>query len=232
MAARTIPTVPQRALANALERRREAAGLSREDVSSSLEWSSMKLWRIETARVTVSPDSAAGSTARSRGVPGSAELPTSPQENLILRAMKHAADREGAILPPVLQGNVTIQDARFRDAGSGRLIVTLDGQVHMTDEQLATLSKQLKNRLTEARAGCPAMMIDPDCRFDRVRRGPGRPSGARGAGRGRRRVRRRGARLLPRVAARGEPRRAAAHDGRGAHRRAPRSCAGGRRTTR
>ena len=43
MAARKIPTVPQRALANALERRREAAGLSREDVSSSLEWSSMKL---------------------------------------------------------------------------------------------------------------------------------------------------------------------------------------------
>ena len=55
MAARKIPTVPQRALANALERRREAAGLSREDVNSTLEWSSMKLYRIETARVTVSP---------------------------------------------------------------------------------------------------------------------------------------------------------------------------------
>ena len=54
MAARKIPTVPQRALANALERHREAAGLSREDVGSSLEWSSMKLWRIETSRVTVS----------------------------------------------------------------------------------------------------------------------------------------------------------------------------------
>jgi hypothetical protein len=55
MAARKIPTVPQRALANGLERRREAAGLSREDVNSALEWSSMKLYRIETARVTVSP---------------------------------------------------------------------------------------------------------------------------------------------------------------------------------
>jgi hypothetical protein len=54
MAARKIPTVPQRALANALERHREAAGLSREDVSSSLEWSGMKLWRIETSRVSVS----------------------------------------------------------------------------------------------------------------------------------------------------------------------------------
>jgi hypothetical protein len=55
MVARKIPTVPQRALANALERRRETAGLSREDVNSALEWSSMKLYRIETARVTVSP---------------------------------------------------------------------------------------------------------------------------------------------------------------------------------
>ena len=54
MAARKIPTVPQRALANALEWRREEAGLSREEAGSSLEWSSMKLWRIETARVTVS----------------------------------------------------------------------------------------------------------------------------------------------------------------------------------
>lgn len=55
MAARRIPTVPQRALANALERRRETAGLSREDVNQALEWSSMKCYRIETARVTVSP---------------------------------------------------------------------------------------------------------------------------------------------------------------------------------
>jgi uncharacterized protein DUF5753/helix-turn-helix protein len=55
MAARKIPTVPQRALANALERHREAAGLSREDVNAALEWSSMKSYRIETARVTVSP---------------------------------------------------------------------------------------------------------------------------------------------------------------------------------
>ena len=55
MAARKIPTVPQRALANALERRREAAGLSREDVNRALEWSSMKCYRIETARVAVSP---------------------------------------------------------------------------------------------------------------------------------------------------------------------------------
>jgi len=55
MAARKIPTVPQRALAGALERRREAAGLSSRDVAARLEWSETKIWRIETARVTVSP---------------------------------------------------------------------------------------------------------------------------------------------------------------------------------
>jgi len=55
MAARKIPTVPQRALAAALERRREAAGLTPKDVAASLEWSETKVWRIETARVTVSP---------------------------------------------------------------------------------------------------------------------------------------------------------------------------------
>lgn len=51
------------------------------------------------------------------------------------------------ILPPVLQGCVTIQDARFRDGGCGRLLAVLDGQIQITDEQLRTLSKQLKNRL-------------------------------------------------------------------------------------
>jgi len=55
MAARKIPTVPQRALAGALERQREAAGLSPRDVAARLEWSETKVWRIETARVTVSP---------------------------------------------------------------------------------------------------------------------------------------------------------------------------------
>src|SRR5260370_22067989 len=54
MATRKIPTVPQRALAAALERRREAAGLSPKDVAARLEWSETKVWRIETARVTVS----------------------------------------------------------------------------------------------------------------------------------------------------------------------------------
>jgi transcriptional regulator with XRE-family HTH domain len=51
---RRIPRVPQRVLAAALERHRKMAGLSREEAAQALGWSAMKLYRIETARVTVS----------------------------------------------------------------------------------------------------------------------------------------------------------------------------------
>jgi hypothetical protein len=54
MGGRRIPTVPQRVLAAALERHRLASGLSREEVAGRLEWSAMKPYRIETARVSVS----------------------------------------------------------------------------------------------------------------------------------------------------------------------------------
>lgn len=64
----------------------------------------------------------------------------------ILSALQKGLDL-GAILPPALQGSVTIQDARFKDAGSGRLFVALDGQVRVTDEQLGALAKELKDRL-------------------------------------------------------------------------------------
>jgi hypothetical protein len=64
----------------------------------------------------------------------------------ILSAMQKGTDL-GATLPPVVQGYVTIQNVRFRDAGSGRLALTLDGQVQITNEQLQVLSKQVKDRL-------------------------------------------------------------------------------------
>jgi hypothetical protein len=64
----------------------------------------------------------------------------------ILTALQKGLDL-GAVLPPVLQGSVTIQDARFRDAGSGRLLVALAGQVRITDGQVGALVKELKDRL-------------------------------------------------------------------------------------
>lgn len=52
-------------------------------------------------RATVISVPGAHAVARSRGVSGTAELPTSPEENLIFRAMTHTAEHEGFHLPPV-----------------------------------------------------------------------------------------------------------------------------------
>ena len=53
------------------------------------------------ARATVLSAPGAKTIARSRGVAGSASLPSNPDENLILRAMRFTADREGFKLPAV-----------------------------------------------------------------------------------------------------------------------------------
>ncbi len=54
-----------------------------------------------TVRATVQPGAGARTVARSRGVSGSSKLPSAPQENLILRAMQHAAERQNLQLPPI-----------------------------------------------------------------------------------------------------------------------------------
>jgi hypothetical protein len=52
-----------------------------------------------------------------------------------------------ATLPPVVQGYVTLQNAEFKDEGAGRLAAVLDGEIHITREQLQILSKQVKERI-------------------------------------------------------------------------------------
>ena len=54
-----------------------------------------------TVRATVHSEPGARSEARTRGVDGSEALPSVPEENLILRAMQHAAERHDLRLPPV-----------------------------------------------------------------------------------------------------------------------------------
>jgi homoserine kinase len=54
-----------------------------------------------TVRATAQPGAGARTIARSRGVSGSSRLPSAPHENLILRAMQHAAERQNFQLPPV-----------------------------------------------------------------------------------------------------------------------------------
>jgi homoserine kinase len=52
-------------------------------------------------RATVLSKPGARTLARTRGVRGSSLLPSAPEQNLILRAMRHTADREGFELPPL-----------------------------------------------------------------------------------------------------------------------------------
>ena len=52
-----------------------------------------------------------------------------------------------ATLPPAIQGHATIQNAEFKDGGSGRLVVVLRGEGQITREQIQALSKQVKERI-------------------------------------------------------------------------------------
>src|SRR5271163_3044185 len=54
-----------------------------------------------SVRATVLSVPGARTRARSRGVRGTSELPSTPEQNLIFRAMRHTADREGFELPRV-----------------------------------------------------------------------------------------------------------------------------------
>jgi hypothetical protein len=52
----------------------------------------------------------------------------------------------GAALPPAIQGYITIRNAKFKDAGDGRLLVLLGGEARISQEQVQLLSKQMKER--------------------------------------------------------------------------------------
>jgi len=54
-----------------------------------------------SVRATMLSKASSRTMARSRGVRGTSELPSTPDENLIFRAMRHTAEREGFELPRV-----------------------------------------------------------------------------------------------------------------------------------
>ena len=64
----------------------------------------------------------------------------------ILSAMEKGTNLS-TTLPPAIQGHVTIQNAEFKDGGSGRLIVALDGEGQITREQMQALAKQIKEHM-------------------------------------------------------------------------------------
>jgi hypothetical protein len=66
----------------------------------------------------------------------------------ILSAMQKGTNLS-ATLPPAVQGYATVENAAFKDAGSGRLMVVLEGQVRITKEQVQQLSQQVKERMAK-----------------------------------------------------------------------------------
>jgi hypothetical protein len=66
-------------------------------------------------------------------------------QSAILSALQKGTDLH-ASLPAVAQPYATIQNAEFKDAGSGSLAVVLDGEVRLTQEQLQALANQVKER--------------------------------------------------------------------------------------
>jgi hypothetical protein len=63
----------------------------------------------------------------------------------ILNALQKGTDLN-ATLPPAVQGYAKIKNAEFKDAGGGRLLVTLEGEIQITNDQIQALSKQVKER--------------------------------------------------------------------------------------
>lgn len=92
---------------------------------------------------TIQADGSLGELLRSGTV---GEMIQEKIRSSILSALKKGTNL-GATLPPAVQGYARIENAAFMDAGSGRLLVVLDGQVRITKEQVERLSEQVKERL-------------------------------------------------------------------------------------
>jgi hypothetical protein len=92
--------------------------------------------------VSIQADGSLGELLRS-GTLG--EMLREKIRNAILSAMQKGTDLS-ATIPPVAQPYAKIQSARFEDAGSGRLVVALDGEIQISKEQVQELSRELKQR--------------------------------------------------------------------------------------
>jgi len=67
----------------------------------------------------------------------------------LLSAMQKGTDRS-LTLPPAAQNVATIDQAQFRDAGSGRLAVVLSGEARITPQQIQLLRTQWSERVPRA----------------------------------------------------------------------------------
>jgi hypothetical protein len=63
----------------------------------------------------------------------------------ILSAVRQGSDFN-ATLPPAARGNARLRRVQFQGTGSGKLLVVLDGEIRVSNEQLVSLTSELKGQ--------------------------------------------------------------------------------------
>jgi len=71
-------------------------------------------------------------------------------QTALLTAMQKGTSL-AATLPPAAQNYASIRNAEFKDAGAGRLVLILDGEVRIPKDQVPILGKQVKERIASSR---------------------------------------------------------------------------------
>ncbi len=92
---------------------------------------------------TIEADGSLGALLRSGSL---GEMLREKVRTALLSALQRATDFN-ATLPPTAQNYASIQNAEFKNLGSGNLAVVLDGEIRITSEQVRQLSTELKQRV-------------------------------------------------------------------------------------
>lgn len=75
----------------------------------------------------------------------------------VLAVMRQGGDFKAA-LPAGARGYATLRRARFQGTGSGRLIAVLDGEIQVSNDNLAALTTELQERSSQSPPALPQLM--------------------------------------------------------------------------
>lgn len=95
---------------------------------------------------TIEADGSLGELLRS---PSFGEMLREKISKALVSAIQKGANLS-ATLPPAVQNFATVENAQFQDSGSGRLALTLGGEVRVSEEQVQLLVSQLKEHASPA----------------------------------------------------------------------------------
>jgi len=75
----------------------------------------------------------------------------------VLAIMRQGGDFKAA-LPAGARGYATLRRARFQDTGSGRLMAVLEGEIRVSNDNLAALTAELQERSSQSPPALPQLM--------------------------------------------------------------------------